>query len=92
MQFLAFHLSPKFALVKMADGKHGLLRLSHLDQGGVLLVEQDLHPLHVAVDPEEDEEVVALSLGLAHVGDKQDAAGARRCAPGKPHPGLRAEK
>ena len=84
MQFLAFYLPPKFALVKMADGKHGLLRLSHLDQGGVLLVEQDLHPLHVAVDPEEDEEVVALSLSLAHVGHKEDTAGAGCRASRKP--------
>ena len=68
----------------MADGKHGLLRLSHLDQGGVLLVEQDLHPLHVAVDPEEDEEVVALSLSLAHVGHKEDTAGTSCRASRKP--------
>ena len=52
MQFLAFHLPPKFALVKMADGKHGLLRLSHLDQGGVLLVEQDLHVLKQRINIE----------------------------------------
>ena len=39
------HLSPELALVQVADGKHGLLGLSHLDQGRVLLVEQNLHPL-----------------------------------------------
>ena len=39
------HLSPELALVEMTDGKHRLLRLRHLDQGRVLLVEQNLHPL-----------------------------------------------
>ena len=39
------HLSPQLALVEVADGQHGLLGLRHLDQGGVLLVEQNLHPL-----------------------------------------------
>jgi hypothetical protein len=39
-------LAPELDLVQMVDGVDGLLRLSHLDQGRVLLVEQDLHSLH----------------------------------------------
>ena len=38
-------LAPELDLVQVVDGVDGLLRLSHLDQGRVLLVEQDLHPL-----------------------------------------------
>ncbi len=39
-------LAPELDLVQVVDGVDGLLRLSHLDQGRVLLVEQDLHSLH----------------------------------------------
>ncbi len=38
-------LAPELDLVKVIDGVDGLLRLSHLDQSCVLLVEQDLHSL-----------------------------------------------
>ena len=34
-----------FYLVQVGDGEHGLLRFTHLDQGSVLFVEQDLHAL-----------------------------------------------
>ena len=44
-QQIQTYLSPEFALVQVADGKHGLLRLGHLNQGSVLLVEQNLHTL-----------------------------------------------
>ena len=46
----ASYLAPQLALVKMADGQHGLLGFRHLDQGGVFLVEQDFHPLKVGQD------------------------------------------
>jgi hypothetical protein len=40
-----------------------LLRFRHLNEGGVLLVEEDLDPLDVAVHAEQNKEVIALSLG-----------------------------
>ena len=46
----ASYLAPQLALVEMADGQHSLLGFRHLDQGSVLLVEQDLHPLKVGQD------------------------------------------
>ena len=53
-------LVPQLHLVQVVHGEHGLLRLRHLHQRRVLLVEQDLDPLHVAVHAEQDEEVIAL--------------------------------
>ena len=41
--------------------------LCHLDEGGVLLVEEDLDPVHVSVHAEQGEEVVALSRILLQV-------------------------
>lgn len=38
-------LQDLFYLVQVGDGEHGLLRFTHLDQGSVLFVEQDLHAL-----------------------------------------------
>ena len=46
-----------------------------MDQGRVLLVEEDLDALDVAVDAEQNEEVITLSLILVEVRYEQNAAG-----------------
>ena len=70
-------LVPQFHLVQVVHGQECLLRLSHLDQGGVFLVEQDLDALDVTVDAKEGEEVVALRQVLFQVRYQEDAAGPR---------------
>ena len=54
------------------------MRLSHLDQGSVFFVEEDLDAVDVAVDAEEGEEVVALGRSLVQIRDQKDAPGAQR--------------
>ena len=36
--------------VEVADGEVGLRRLRHLNQGSVLLVEENLHPNDITID------------------------------------------
>ena len=42
------NLPPQLGLVQVIDGQEGLLWLSNLYLACVLLVEQDLHPLHIS--------------------------------------------
>ena len=51
--------------------------LCHLDEGGVLLVEEDLDPVHVSVDAEQGEQVVALSRVLLKVGHQKNTTRAQ---------------
>ena len=60
-------------------GHRGLLHEEH-DAGSQYL--------NVAVHAEKDEEVVALGLGLAHVGHEQDAARAGSSTAGEAETGL----
>ena len=71
-------LAPELDFVQVVHGQEGLVRLSHLDQGSVFFVEEDLDAVDVAVDAKEGEEVVALGRGLVQIRDQKDAPGAQR--------------
>ncbi len=70
--------APDFHFVQMIHGQNCLLGFRHLHQGRVFLVEQDLDSLDVAVDAEQDEQVIALRHGLLQVRHEQDAPRAPR--------------
>lgn len=69
-------LAPELGLVQVVHGQQGLLGLSHLHQGCVLLVEQNLHPLDVSVNPKKDEQVITFRQVFLQIRDQEDRPGA----------------
>ena len=48
--------------VHVAHGQLGLAAVCHLHKRVLLLIEQDLHPLHITVDAEENKELWGVTL------------------------------
>ena len=55
------------------------------------MITTDILPTHlnISINPEQDKEVIALSLSLAHVGNEQHTPSSSCCASREPETGLR---